>query len=152
MGHSSSKSDPALKSLRFLLRSCGLSLTNSQALKTWEAFVKVAPWLPEGNLFDWDTWDRIEQLIHKAHVNRGEIPPLGTLAALKSCFPPRPPKGLKESPCPPKSCTPPPSQSEATKLPSGMPTQTISDKPQEKSPTPTSNIPDGPSARPKKLY
>ena len=95
MGHSSSKPDPSLESLRVLLRSRGLELSDSQAIKTWETLVKVAPWLPASNLFDWETWDRVEQLVSKAQVNQGDIPPLGafpTLAALKSCFPPWPSK------------------------------------------------------------
>lgn len=95
MGHSSSKPDPSLESLRVLLRSRGLELTDSQVIKTWETLVKVAPWLPASNVFDWETWDRVEQRVRKAQVNHGDIPPLGTfptLAALKSCFPSWPSK------------------------------------------------------------
>ncbi|OBS56949.1 hypothetical protein A6R68_11926 [Neotoma lepida] len=79
-------------SLQVLLKSKALNLSDSQALQTRTYLIKIATWLPDGSLFDWDTWDRIETLIHRAQVDRGEIPPLGAIpivTALKDCFPPR---------------------------------------------------------------
>lgn len=52
-----------------------------------------------GNLSDWNIWNRVEILLHRAQVEKGEIPPLGTIptaTALKGCFPPRPSKEKKK--------------------------------------------------------
>lgn len=52
------------------------------------------------NLSDWNTWNRVEILLHRAQVEKGEIPTLGaipTVTALKGCFPPRPSKEKKQA-------------------------------------------------------
>ena len=101
--------DPALSALRLMLKSRGLELSDTQVEKAWDTFTRVAPWLPAANLFDWSTWDRVEQLVRKREINLGEGPPLGvypTLSSLKACFSPGPPKG--GSKFPPKE--PPPKE------------------------------------------
>lgn len=53
-----------------------------------------------GNLSDWKTWNKVEILLHRAQVEKKEIPPLGaipTVTALKGCFPPRSSKEKKQA-------------------------------------------------------
>ncbi|OBS82450.1 hypothetical protein A6R68_23557, partial [Neotoma lepida] len=71
-------------------------------LHTWTNLVKLAPWLPDSNLFNWDMWDRVETLTHRAQIEKEEIPRLGaipTVTGLMACFPSRPskPKGPPSS-------------------------------------------------------
>lgn len=47
----SPKEELVLKALRFMLKSRGLELSNSNAVKTWDIIVTLAFWVPSSNLF-----------------------------------------------------------------------------------------------------
>ncbi|XP_055293596.1 endogenous retrovirus group K member 6 Gag polyprotein-like [Moschus berezovskii] len=90
MGNSISKTDePALKALRYMLKSRGLEISDTQAVKVWGTITWLAPWVASANLFSWDTWDRIHVLAKTREIRDREDPPLGfypTITVLKSCF------------------------------------------------------------------
>ena len=82
MGTSSFQQNPVLESLQVLIKSRGFNLSDSQALQTWTYLLRIAPWLPNGSLFDWDTRNRVAILIYRAQVEKGETPSLGAIATV----------------------------------------------------------------------
>ncbi|XP_055262422.1 endogenous retrovirus group K member 8 Gag polyprotein-like [Moschus berezovskii] len=92
MGTTISKTDePALKALKYMLKSRGLEISDTQAIKVWGDITRLTPWIDSANLFSCDTWDRVQTLARKTEIQDGEEPPLGfypTISALKTCFAP----------------------------------------------------------------
>ena len=92
MGNTTShKNDPVLKVLRYMLLSQDLELSDHNAIQAWEDIITLAPWVPIGDLFSWDTWNQVETLAREREKHFDISPPLGcypTITALKACFHP----------------------------------------------------------------
>lgn len=92
MGNNGGKiDDPALKALKYTLKSWGLEISDAQAVKVWGTVVILALWIMLANLFAHDTWERIQVLARHREFQHGGEPPLGfhpVISALKLCFSP----------------------------------------------------------------
>lgn len=90
MGNSiSPKEELALKDWQLMLKSRGLELSDSNAIKTWDTIVTLGPWVPSSNLFSCTTWAQVEKLAIEREKHFGIAPPLEfypTITALKIVF------------------------------------------------------------------